>query len=106
QSFMLPRKIGQVVIETGVNRAGNVAQPEFALALAGVGQVEAAVDDQHLARRHGRQRGRIDECGEQGHARPILCSMLRSIAAVAPQMRWPPCTNSTIDRWCPRNSMV
>jgi hypothetical protein len=106
QTFSLPRQIGQIAIQAGKHRAGNMPGLEVALALIGISQLKAAIDDQHIIGRERGELARLDQGGLQGHACPILCSRFSNIAAVAPQIRWPPCRNSTIGRCFPRKSMV
>ena len=99
QAFGRPRQVRQVAIQAGVDGARDMAVPIISFGLVRSGQVETTVHDQHRCRRQGRQFGSFDQGGLQRHVRPILSSRLYSIAAVAPQMRWPPWTNSTIGRW-------
>ena len=106
QAFGLARQVGQVAIEAGIDGPGHMALRVIARAAGGVGKFEAAINDQHVAWRQRGERVDVDQGGFQAHVRSILSSRLQSIAAVAPQMRCPAWTNSTIGRCCPRNSIM
>ena len=96
------RRTGQVAIELRVTRAGNVRLHPRALAGPGVGQVETAIEHDHVrAPEPDRKRFRLHECGPAGH-QPCSnrmcssrCARLWRISAVAPQMRRPPAPGPT-----------
>ena len=83
------RKIGQIVVEIDVDRAGQMRVAMIATALAGISEIETAIEDEHVAARQG-----VGEFGggneRRGHRERSSRSMrFLSMSAVAPQMRRP-----------------
>jgi hypothetical protein len=91
--------IGKVAIKMGVDRAGQVPSPVGGLARFRVGKLEAAVNEEGALQAC---RGAGIDYGCNAHACPIRRSRFNTMAAVAPQMRWPAWTNSTMSRRWPR----
>ena len=85
----LPRQVGQIVVEIDVDRAGHMRIAMIAPALAGIGEIETAVEDEYVAARL--RIGEFSGGNEwRGHRERSSRSMrFLSMSAVAPQMRRP-----------------
>ena len=103
-------QIGKVAIEVRVDGTHNVRVVVIALAAARiaragrwVGQIEATVDNEQICvvESRGEIGGGNQRQAIHGKAISRRCTKLSSIAAVAPQMRWPAYQNSWMSRSLP-----